>query len=277
MKRDTQKQLIAACHASSIYDVIDTLEDEFMNSSKGWKAGAEKFLEFIKDGRPRFSIFQMNGNKKLPFAKFSSAPEATCPGAGECLSFCYSFRAWRFVNPFFIHAQNTFLLQQETGRELIRAEFLKLPKGIEFRLYVDGDFDSLETLRFWMETIAMRPDIKVYGYSKSWELFLAHHDTGGKFPENYRLNISSGSKYGEAYRARMMTLPCVRGEFVAVVIPKKADAPIGARTPEYRKAVLASIGARAFVCPGLCGSCTPSGHACGSEKFKGVKIAIGVH
>jgi hypothetical protein len=231
----------------------------------------------LKDGKPRFSIIQMSGNKKLPFAKFSSAPEVTCPGAGECLSFCYSFRAWRFVTPFFIHAQNTFLLQQEKGRELIRDAFLSLPEGIEFRLYVDGDFDSIQTLRFWMETIALRPDIKVYGYSKSWALFLAHHDAGGTFPENYLLNLSSGSKYGEAYRARMESLPCVRGEFVAVKIAKEHDAPIGARTPEYRKAVVASLGERAFVCPGLCGSCTPSGHACGSEKFKGVKIAIGVH
>jgi hypothetical protein len=33
-----------------------------------------------------------------------------------------------------------------------------------------------------------------------------------------------------------------------------------------------------FVCAGKCGDCLPDGtHACGSDRFRGVTIAIGVH
>lgn len=276
MKRDIQKTLVSACQYGTRDEITAALEPFFCDS-KAWREGARKFATFLETGIPQFSVIQLDGNSKLPFAKFSSAPGVTCPGAGECLNFCYSFRAWRFALPFFIHCQNTLLLRSAEGREQIASAFLSLKEGSTFRLYVDGDFDSLETLRFWFGLISLRPDVSVYGYSKSWELFLSHHDSGGVFPANYALNLSSGSKYGAAWLERMKALPCVRGEFIAVRIPKEAAAPIGARTVEYNRAVREAAGKRVFVCPGLCGSCTTKGHGCGLPSFKGVSIAIGVH
>ena len=75
----------------------------------------------------------------------------------------------------------------------------------------------------------------------------------------------------------MNSLSCTRGEFVAVEINKEFDAPIGNRSKEYNRAVREAVNGRSFVCPGLCGSCTPNGHACGSDRFKGVTIAIATH
>ena len=94
----------------------------------------------------------------------------------------------------------------------------------DVRLYVDGDFESLETMEFWFDLLTERPDLKVYGYSKSWELFL-EFDKNHEIPENYVLNLSSGSKYKTGpIRAAMMNLKNVRGEFVAVEAGKKPDA-----------------------------------------------------
>ena len=129
-----------------------------------------------------------------------------------------------------------------------------------------------------MNLLFLRPEIKAYGYSKSWKEFLIYDSLKLNFPENYLLNLSSGSIHDDDVKNRMKQLSCVRGEFINVDIPKEFDAPIGARTREYKNAVKTSLGdRRAFVCPGLCGSCTPNGHACGSDRFKGVTIAIATH
>lgn len=232
-----------------------------------------------------FSIFKDGGNSKLPFVSFSSIPGATCPGAGDCLNVCYSFKAWRYPAAFFRQLQNFYLMNSKKGRDIIAKEFkaLKLKKGKSFlnlRLYVDGDFKDINHLTYWMNLLFLRPEIKAYGYSKSWKEFLIYDSLNLSFPENYLLNLSSGSIYGkdEHLKERIKKLSCVRGEFINVDIPKEFDAPIGARTKAYNNAVKTSLGdRRAFICPGLCGSCTPNGHACGLDRFKGVTIAIATH
>lgn len=173
-------------------------------------------------------------------------------------------------------------MNSKKGREVIAKQFkgLKLKKGKSFlnlRLYVDGDFRSVNDLTFWMNLLFLRPEIKAYGYSKSWKEFLIYDSLKLNFPENYKLNLSSGSIHSNEVKNRMKKLSCVRGEFVAVEIDKQYDSPLGNRSKEYNKAVRNAINGRSFVCPGLCGSCTPSGHACGSDRFKGVTIAIATH
>ncbi len=51
---------------------------------------------------------------------------------------------------------------------------------------------------------------------------------------------------------------------------------------EYRKEVLQRLKemghAKRFACPGNCGNCiAKKEHACGSDKLRGVTIAIGIH
>ena len=247
-----------------------------------WQHNAKRLADWMADGmagNAPFTIFA-KGNSKLPFYAFSALPLVSCPGMGACAKFCYSLRAWRYPAAFFRQLQNLLLIKQ--APETIAHAFNKLPVAATLRLYVDGDIDSGETLGFWFDLLRERGDVQAYGYSKSWHVFLKYHADHGpsSFPSNYRLNLSSGSRYGADVAQRMQALPCVRGEFVAVPSTVK-QAKDGSNWREYAASVRASALAtghgRVFVCPGKCGTCTAAGHACGLGSFNGVKIAIGIH
>jgi len=232
---------------------------------------------------PAFSIFA-KGNSKLPFYAFSSMAILDCAGYGECGKWCYSKSAWRNPNAAGRQISNSMLLRHEAGRNLIAGQLLKLPKGIVFRLYVDGDFDSIETLRYWMDLLKLRPDVQAYGYSKSWAEFLALELQDYAWPSNYLLNLSSGSRHPDSMRDLMAKLPITRGEFLAVPVDaghirngsyksRRADG-----FKDYAANVRKNASTKVFVCSGQCGDCLPAGrHACGDEKFRNVPIAIGVH
>jgi hypothetical protein len=135
----------------------------------------------------------------------------------------------------------------------------------------------MDTLEFWFGVLRDFPKLRAYGYSKSLELFTSYK---GAMPDNYLLNLSSGSKYDDD--AAMMNaaecLPFTRGRFVAIPIEGKFSAAKGDyKTKAYRDAVRTAMGGKPFVCPGRCGTCTPKGHACGLDTFRGIKIAIGIH
>ena len=250
-----------------------------------WARYSAKLLTYIDSGytgEAPFSIFRP-GNSKLPFYQFSAAPFITCPGMGACASFCYSVTAWRFPAAFFRQLQNTVLIKY--APHVIEAAFKRLPSGVDVRLYVDGDFDSLDTLNFWMNLCARRLDLRVYGYSKSWHIFLIREAAGAPWPSNYSLNLSSGSRFGDDVREKMRALPITRGEFIAVDIPRALSSlpnDVKYTDPRYKAAVRAAGAAlgytRAFVCPGKCGTCTKKTHACGDKaRFSDVPILIGVH
>jgi hypothetical protein len=194
-----------------------------------------------------------DGNVKLPFAAYSEMPIVTCPGAGGvagkfaqmggaalgaanvsdgvdvrgCASFCYSLKALR--NPTVCYR----LLVLTLGMSIDPAAhvavvvdcMLKLhaKRGTKImRLFVDGDFRSAAAIETWMEGIRVlgKHGIQVYGYSKSWPEFLDVDKRRGRnwWPENYTLNLSSGSRYfsDPAWLAHMKALPVTRGEFIAV-------------------------------------------------------------
>jgi len=247
--------------------------------------------EAIESGtlsRASFSIWAKNGNSKLPFVSFSSMAILDCPGRGECATkgWCYSLKAWRNPNALGRQASNSMLLRSPAGRDLIAREFSRL-KTETVRLYVDGDFHSKENLKFWMDLIKTRPDIQVYGYSKSWVEFVALHLSGYAWPENYLLNLSGGSRWGDGVRVAMESLPIVRGEFLAVPVDREHlknhsyQSRRNAGFPAYARQVRANASQRVFVCTGNCGDClTIAGknqHACGSELMRGKAIAIGTH
>ena len=167
------------------------------DGKKHWYRDGSKFLAWIEDieqGRiapAPFTIFKQDGNKKLPFVAFSTLPGVTCPGAGECLGdptgenggkigWCYSFRAWRYPAAFYRQCQNTLLVKMQHF-DLVDEFIDSIPKDSTVRLYVDGDIDSIETMAFWFSLCQERPDLKIYGYSKSWEIFLAWNDAGKLF------------------------------------------------------------------------------------------------
>jgi len=255
------------------------------DGGKGWRGA----LERLEAGQLP-EIFE-NGNGKLPFYAFSSLAGVDCPQAGACLygangellgGFCYSFKAWRYPAAFMRQLINSLRLRTKAGRDEIVAAWMALPRNVTVRLYVDGDFASPEILAFWMRLCVARPDLQVYGYSKSWRLLLSYDSaTGGRWPSNYLLNLSSGGNGTDAEKLSVSRLPIARGEFIAVNTAKDHGRAYQSKRNEgfadYARDVRESAGRRVFVCSGKCGDCTPSGHACGSEKFRGVPIAIGVH
>jgi hypothetical protein len=229
-------------------------------------------------------VFILEGNDKLPFATFSTLPQYTCPGAGECLKWCYSFTAWRNAGPWSRQVMNTLLLR--FGKRVIAHWFRELDRDIVLRLYVDGDFDSPETIDFWFTLLRERPDIKAYGYSKSWDL-LWQYAQDHPLPDNYTLNLSGGGAPQAVNTEQMMNLSITRGQFLSIHTnyrPANHKGRIGfARydDPAYHKAVrdaaMAQGLGRVFSCPGKCGECAAGRHACGSSRFQGITIVNGVH
>tara|TARA_S200002703_G_scaffold127798_1_gene114486 strand:+ start:2161 stop:3024 length:864 start_codon:yes stop_codon:yes gene_type:complete len=247
-----------------------------------WAYHAKRLADYIQGdyvGKTPFAVWNVDGNNKLPFASFSVLPIVTCPGASECISYCYSLKAWRYPASFFRQVQNTLLLAHNS--DVIAQATYKLAQNTTCRLYVDGDFDSLRTLTFWMLVLRERPDLQTYGYSKSWNLFLMFDRLWASkigWPKNYLLNLSNGSKF-EHLRPKMERLQVTRGNFLALQIDKRLAGKYG--HPEYKKALRDAAKAhgldKVFVCPGKCGTCTKKGHLCGMESATGVNVVIGVH
>lgn len=250
-------------------------------SGASWRANFAKLARVFDSGAPEFKIFAMGGNSKLPFVAFSTLPGVTCPGAGACLDFCYSFRAWRYPAAFARMAQNAFLLRHHSG--IIANDFLSIcavrPGGFDFRLYVDGDFSSSRDCAFWFALLKKCPMVRAYGYSKSFGPildFVANHGAEA-LPANYMLNISGGHNSDAGIIARIKELTITRGEFIAVSIGRKVKSTDHG-TPENNRAIRDAMpGQKVFPCPGKCGTCTGAGHACGLPQMRGRIIAIAMH
>ena len=326
---------------ASLNAMLDELESAVLTEegkvlTKSGKPGGtsylraiSKFREWLKDPVSKPTPFKIwaKGNSKLPFWAFSTLPGTTCPGAGDCLTdrndktkrgWCYSFSAWRNVTPFFRQLQNTLLLRLPDKSPIEREARSKFKRGQVVRLYVDGDFDSRETLDYWMHFCGRFPENQFYGYSKSWGFFkMWHRDNGGNWPENYQLNLSSGTMLErvlppEKFRKTVLEmmsltnpktgLPVVRGTFRALAVSSEYPSPQKRELDRkkrfeggtlkqwnsHRNDVLQEAkrlgisgdtkGAGVFVCPGLCATCLPGGrHACGDRKFRDITILIGIH
>ena len=262
--KDSAMQALKALQASPLFQ------------GKGWQDNFAKLEHTFKTLETSYSIFSLNGNSKLPFVSFSSLPGVTCPGAGDCLDFCYSFRAWRYPAAFMRQAQNAYLMRYAPTAIVqalhnVDASF----KGLQYdvRLYVDGDFSSDSDVKFWFDLIKTVPNARVYGYSKSFTQIMAYE---GDLPSNYVLNISGGHNAHGAMITAIKTLSITRGEFIAVRIGSKVRSSDHGK-PATVKALRQAYPQKAFPCPGTCGSCTGKGHACGMQALKGMPIIIAMH
>jgi hypothetical protein len=262
--------------ASALYD----LQCDPAFSGKGWQTNFTKLANVFASHAPSFSIFALGGNSKLPFVSFSTLPGVTCPGAGDCINFCYSYRAWRYPAAFARMVQNAYLLRfaPDTIVQAFKAIAAKRVDGFDFRLYVDGDFSGGYDVVFWMQLLKDTPYARAYGYSKSFAALLGY-DTAfnGAWPTNYQLNISGGHNASMAMVNYIKALPITRGEFVAVSIGKKVKSNDHGTIATNAALRAAFPDTKIFPCPGTCGTCTGKGHACGMPSLKGITIAIAMH
>ena len=254
-------------------EINSLMRHKIAENRPAWVRELRKLRTIIQGGSALYSVFSIDGNSKLPFAAFSSLPGVTCPGAGECLSFCYSFKGWRYPAAFCRQAQNAWLMRHDRGA--IVGAFNALPKDIKVRLYVDGDFASSSDVSFWFDLLNQRPDLQAYGYSKSFREILEHADNGAALPANYLLNISSGHAHDAHTVDRVASLSITRGTFSAVSIGRKVKSSEHGTVSVNR--AITSVAGKVFPCPGQCGTCRNGDHACGSEKLRGIPIAIAVH
>lgn len=262
MQTGTKSEILAALQVIKVSPLFA--------GKKGWFKAFTKLEALIISGAPQFKVFA-KGNSKLPFFAFSILPGGvSCPGAGPCLDFCYSFRAWRYPSAFARQCQNTLLMRFD--KPVISAALAKIPGSFDFRLFVDGDFENMASVEFWMNEFKNNPQIKAYGYSKSFALLLGYNIVN-TWPTNYALNVSSGHNASQAMVDYVKELPITRGEFVAVKIGFK---PVHGSV-ETNAAIRAQFDEKIFPCPGQCGACTGAGHACGMPKMKHRIIAIAIH
>ena len=282
--RTQQYELIKLLENNDLKGCIEYINNN-IKSGVSWLRDAAKFKQFLSglinqnyDYIP-FTILKKDGNKKLPFLCFSALPVSTCPGAAECLKYCYSLKAWRYPAAFFRQCQNTLLMKYNfeiIANELYKYNEIAKNKNIiiDFRLYVDGDFANYQDLINWMTLLKSCSNINAYGYSKSKHLFLELHKEGFKFPSNYKLNLSNGSKF-DFLDNDLLKLDFVRGRFMAYKFDKKVN--VFDLTKQHKKEIRKSFKSKVFICPGLCGSCTNKGHACGLNTFNDIDIIIPVH
>lgn len=151
-----------------------------------------------------------------------------------CAAWCYSYKAfnkptklsrlWTMTLGSAVSPEYHAMLVAQQMLELYRKKRRgKAPPTKILRLFVDGDFRDQRRVRAWMDACKYLYDqsngnIVVYGYSKSWDQFLSLARKGYQWPQNYVLNISSGSRHGPQKEAAMMRLPISRGRFVAVPV-----------------------------------------------------------
>ena len=251
----------------------------------GWRAAFRKLIKVFESrgSYVPFSILAAK-NRKLPYFNFSTLPGTTCPGAGDCLRICYSFRAWRFPSSFARQMQNTILLQINSAAlaDALSADRLT---GRVVRLFVDGDFPNVEGMRFIFNNL--NPSCSAYGYSKSWQTFRDYVSAGYNVPKNYLLNVSPGSIYDadDELRGWINSQPFTRGEFAYVPINSNGINMRGFKRYDDRRyhnavrtAALNILGQRVISCPGICGSCGVNGlQHCGNAALSGITIANGSH
>ena len=197
----------------------------------------------------------------------------------ECKIYCYSLKAFRYPGAFFRQCQNTILMKYNfniISKSLNKYNDIAIKNNtnIDFRLYVDGDFSNENELINWMTLLKQCKNIKSYGYSKSKHLFLELHNKGFKYPSNYKLNLSNGSKF-DFLDNDLLKLDFVRGRFISYKFDKKVN--VLQLTKEHKKEIRNNFKNKVFICPGLCNTCTNKGHACGSDTFKNMDIIIPVH
>jgi Gene product 88 len=132
----------------------------------------------------------------------------TCPGAGECQTFCYARKGGYVMFPASsmsaAQALN-FLVNDPQGyftmvnREIQGLKGRADKHGIKLvvRWHDAGDFFSKEYLDLAFDVARANPDVEFYAYTK-----MASVATADK-PSNFLINFSSGSKRGEEKRIEL--------------------------------------------------------------------------
>ncbi len=92
MKFDQLQKLAELMTTASDSAIVAAFREAAADASPAWARAFHHVADVIEGTKQPRSVFILKGNSKLPFAAFSTLPGITCPGAGECLEWCYSFK-----------------------------------------------------------------------------------------------------------------------------------------------------------------------------------------
>lgn len=190
---------------------------EIVDSESGTKYDTEKLKALIKE-RPKVILKQNQKmqhsdgtssvfyNVGLPALKGLAVNEKTdkfvivntCPGAGECKTFCYAMKGgyvqWKAVSMGQSRMLN-FLLNDPTGfsaqmkSELTKAEKKASKKNdkVIVRWHDAGDFFSPQYLELAYDIARSFPNVDFYAYTKLAKV------AQGEMPDNFLQNFSGGA------------------------------------------------------------------------------------
>jgi hypothetical protein len=124
---------------------------------------------FLPDTRGAFISRWGRGNLKIgpnvfTYSKLPGRPEdgGTCPGARECLEYCYSLR---------IRATTPLVWQVYKENTLNGPSLPSLPgEAALVRLHVTGDFDTVAYIEAWIALVKKHPDVYFWAYTRSWRV-----------------------------------------------------------------------------------------------------------
>jgi len=114
------------------------------------------------------------GNSKLVNMLIFSLPAVqSCLNSSTCAKSCYAMKAQRmYPNTEVSRSTNLYLYQHHRTElfDLIVAQISKTKKTT-VRIHESGDFVSQEYVNFWLDIVAMFPNVKFYAYTKVDKFF----------------------------------------------------------------------------------------------------------
>lgn len=121
----------------------------------------------VEDRRGRVSAYGLGNSKVGPgvftYSKLPGRVGGSCPGASShCEQICYAKR---------VAVTNDQVWALWTRNTLRGAEVPTLPPEAKIvRWHVSGDFDSVEYTRAWCKTVNRSPEVRFFGYTRSWRV-----------------------------------------------------------------------------------------------------------
>lgn len=133
------------------------------------KIGLEAFTYSRLPGRPRKMALGTQDSKPISsmepddenWGVYSHWP-GTCPGSTpECERICYASRPVAELGP----------VSSMWLRNTMTDEVPPIPEEAKYlRLHVSGDFNSIGYISNWITRISARPEVHVWGYTRSWRV-----------------------------------------------------------------------------------------------------------
>ena len=165
-------------------------------------------------GRNELSVFHATkplhfiskGNVKTGCFSFDIPPRTTCPGrTEECSRDCYAFNMERV----YAGVRNKWLRNAvyRTNSFWVADMIDTIPRGVQFRIHVSGDFDSVDYVKRWQRIALARPDVTFYAYTRSWRIVKLWPSLRAlaRIP-NVTLNLSTDDETGPPRSAVMKGL-----------------------------------------------------------------------